>query len=569
MSIELDRRSLLRTLAGGSLGLSAGACHTPLPPQYPAIDVHCHVFNATDVPIKGFCKEIALSVPPDTFDGGANALAAFLEAILRFCTVDAKTEIDDIGKRGKIETLHGQEVDINIFDDSVTAAVKYIIENPSAQSEIAIQQKLIAAFDTFAQTAKASSARANPKKVAKGIRITGGQIFAVVWMACLMKCHRLSLIRRLATLPRDYPTEIKLFMPAMLDIGLWVGEPAEVSRHEDQIGVMRKIAIKHGGAYGVHGWVSYCPWRQIVDPHHLERVKWAIRDCGFIGVKIYPVMGYYPSHNKEKSKAEKYNTGLLPIPDYGQKLDQNLTDLYEWCVQEEVPILSHCSFSIYPANPAECDAVHHPMETCVGLRAGPENWKPVLDKYKSLRLNLAHVGGPWHIFDTPQNEGKRPPDPQWTGVVLSILGDSTLSGVTADLADMAEVLERNGDEQQIVARELAQMKTWLETPWGAQARKRLLYGSDWLMLAREPGNKRYYDRMRISIPSALKIDPADYLGLNAARQFGIAEIGGVRSKTRLRLETFYRDNNLDRSILSSWDQPRFEQTGRPRLSALS
>jgi predicted TIM-barrel fold metal-dependent hydrolase len=537
--MTIDRRTLLRGLAASAGGWTSGCVHhTPSAPQYAAIDTHCHVYNATDIPIKGFVKNVAFG------SNGAisDAIGTFLAAIMEACSLTASQESMEIDN-GSIPILTLSKKDErDLFDGTVgDVADKLIAQSIYAQT--AAQKDLLKMFDTFAGKRRGSY---TGRDVAKGVRASGGQIAGVFHMAFLMTRHRMELVGRLAKLPEHYPAEAKLLMPAMLDIHLWLGQKKPYSPHADQIALMTKIAKKHGSDFGVHGWVSYCPWRQIKDANQFERVKYAVMEGGFIGVKIYPVMGFLPSGNEAASATEPYNCELEnTVPGFGKLLDQNLDALFRWCESNGVPILSHCSFSIYPE-----------MYNCIrtlaaanlyGLRAGPDKWADVLVKYPALRLNFGHIGGPWHIV--PDHGVNPPPDGPWTKGVIEKLGSSALTGISADIADYAAVMGRNTKERGWREEELSQMDQWLT----ALARERVTYGSDWLMLSLEPHNERYYDKMRVEVPQRLHIGAKDFLGRNAARQYGIAAVGGQFPPARQRLEKFYRDNHLNRAILSSWD----------------
>src|SRR5262245_27117376 len=73
-----------------------------------AVDVHCHVFNSWDVPVRQFIKLVYL----EKFPGGhlADPLVDFLELIMRFDAPTTGEEIDEL-KRARFSLnrlkLHG------------------------------------------------------------------------------------------------------------------------------------------------------------------------------------------------------------------------------------------------------------------------------------------------------------------------------------------------------------------------------------------------------------------------------------------------------------------------------
>ena len=101
-------------------------------------------------------------------------------------------------------------------------------------------------------------------------------------------------LRRLITLPAQDATGVAMLAPALIDYSLWLDE--ETSPLRDQIDVMSAIAGT-AGSYAVHPYVPFCPWRQLVQPDLLPMVQEAVERRGFIGVKMYPVMGFRPYGN--------------------------------------------------------------------------------------------------------------------------------------------------------------------------------------------------------------------------------------------------------------------------------
>jgi predicted TIM-barrel fold metal-dependent hydrolase len=100
-------------------------------------------------------------------------------------------------------------------------------------------------------------------------------------------------------------------------------------------------------------------------------------DVKFFGVKIYPSLGYSPSDER-----------LLPI--------------YEICEKKNIPVLTHCGGEIVSTFEKEIEvrigskreiwAENNRIDLARRLN-NPENWEYVLERYKNLKLNVAHFGG--------------------------------------------------------------------------------------------------------------------------------------------------------------------------------
>lgn len=121
-----------------------------------------------------------------------------------------------------------------------------------------------------------------------------------------------------------------------------------------------------------------------VDPRRigiLELVKMKVKEGKgvFRGIKIYPPLGYLPTH-----------PNLIPVFDYCEKYD--------------IPITFHCSPGgmnnfrgrNYAASWAG-ESRWEDFQASDGKKSpfytAPEKWRPVLDRWKKLRINFAHMGG--------------------------------------------------------------------------------------------------------------------------------------------------------------------------------
>lgn len=108
----------------------------------------------------------------------------------------------------------------------------------------------------------------------------------------------------------------------------------------------------------------------------------AIEEQGFIGIKLYPPLGYAPCNNHDP------------------QLDKALECLYRFCCFEKdgtprqapIPITSHCSWCAGAYSNISVTGIGNKKKYYRAL-AHPRYWHQVLRDFPQLKLNLAHFGG--------------------------------------------------------------------------------------------------------------------------------------------------------------------------------
>jgi predicted TIM-barrel fold metal-dependent hydrolase len=332
--------------------------------------------------------------------------------------------------------------------------------------------------------------------------------------------------------------------------------------------VMTRIACRRGGPR-VHGFVGFDPLRQALYDHHrrspadmdpmavvrraIEVNQIVVGDStrttgGLVGVKLYPPMGFRATDNRHLPDATFNEPAYLRSPDtglgsqIGGKLDAALSKLYTWCSANNVPIMAHTSHSFGPSSDYEG-------------RADPIFWADVIKQnaFPQLRINLAHFG---HFnkavqYPRPQNYV----DECWEWTVGKILTSS--AEVYADISSLGEIL-KTGSSRKIVEC----MKAFKEH--FPNSDERLLYGTDWSMIAQEERfpklfSSRPFPDLMILFLRAVGYDDAQIEGImfrNAVRFLGLGkaefEKFGEKS-TRGRLEKFYAAHNLSSDWMTAFD----------------
>jgi hypothetical protein len=153
---------------------------------------------------------------------------------------------------------------------------------------------------------------------------------------------------------RFFSSEVGLAVPMLVDLSSGLSDKAQTTLAQQvELFDMLSQASMRGlvpGAPGLrlHPFVGFDPMRalnDVVAGATVALVKDAVLNKGFIGVKVYPEMGWNPFHNTPA------NAGS---PERAQALDTILDDFFGWCADEQVPVTAHCNHSNYP-NPNAAD----------------------------------------------------------------------------------------------------------------------------------------------------------------------------------------------------------------------
>lgn len=183
----------------------------------------------------------------------------------------------------------------------------------------------------------------------------------------------------------------------------------------------------------------------------------AFDKLGFKGVKLYPPLGYAPTHPK-----------LMEL-------------VYPYCLERGLPITAHCSRG----------GVCEKNKPCSALNADPDRWVPVLDKFPELKLCLAHFGGiedwrgyldePW-----PQNPPPTASD-NWLSNILDMIRSKKYPNLYTDIAYTAFYFPEVHDFLSVLLTEPV-------------VRDKVLFGSDFYMAEQEKIGER---QLAITLRAAL------------------------------------------------------------------
>ncbi|WP_447920426.1 amidohydrolase family protein [Achromobacter aegrifaciens] len=265
---------------------------------------------------------------------------------------------------------------------------------------------------------------------------------------------------------------------SLVDFDYWLASAA-LSSQESQIALHQLLSTLSNGY--MRPLVAYNPWSAVLDPQRVRaRLVDAIERRGFVGIKIYPPNGFRPLVNRDVPRVRRGEPS-------GVALERELTAMWGIAQRLGVPVMAH------GASTMGSDDVHDEY-------ASPQGWAEALMKLDSPRVNIGHFGGDdldgWSTEFAALME---------TGMGKNLYGDT---GYWENL--------RCGKLGSCTARD--QLKRIFETH--VMLNGRLMYGSDWHMLAQERGWARYPSEILQATRDF--IDPESLFGGNAIGCFGEA-----------------------------------------------
>ncbi len=176
-------------------------------------------------------------------------------------------------------------------------------------------------------------------------------------------------------------------------------------------------------------------------PNHYALMQRAFTELGYVGVKLYPSLGY--------------------------AIDSAaMHRVYKYCQAHAVPLLMHCSPNgfYYAAQYIE--------------NSSPDHWKTILDQYDDLNICFGHFGGGGALA------ARGLPDPDsWTGKIIRLMEDHP--GVYADISYHDAPMIGGLAERHY----FNNLKALLQTE---TVKERILFGTDYFMIRARLQDKNYW-----------------------------------------------------------------------------
>jgi predicted TIM-barrel fold metal-dependent hydrolase len=525
----------------GALVLSSG-CKCPLPAPPVVIDIHTHLFNARYLPIKGIAESRGI---PSDVAGGLEFLVLHMagdshltEAAGTYPEDPEETELDfQLLKR--IPTLTPPEARKQVIQriqgrlskagdplkgikglalskthvDEIHALRRFArraLLAPKAEEPLTAEE-LVQVLEEAGLLTDTHSSEAHPLILRGTLGTVEGYIAfffsALSSERTLLKAYHVC-----------YP-EVTLSVHEMMDMAATYGTSPEFP-FQDQVSKM--LALQGEAEPPILTFAAFDPFRR----KDALAIAQASFTKGVVGFKFYPPDGYRPAGNEipsmdhPKSVDSEWNSRYLNLTN--KELDEWNDQFFCYCQANEIPILVHCT-------PSGMEAVTSSKgDPGYGtLMASPYYWKTVLASHPTLRVCFGHSGGAEFWFNrTPVNG-----DPGWTfgDEVLALC--ETYPNVYCDAAYWETLLTDNGVQRlQERLRDLTATRPTLKS--------RLMYGTDWWMIAMEPGHSQYLHKMvDVFADPSLKSWRDSFFAGNAARFLNLKKLGNdPRLDLRIRGE---------------------------------
>lgn len=528
----VTRREVMQWMTGGAM---VGCCPEdpqPIPGVRSArsgvsVDAHCHVFNAADLPVATFIVGARTS-PVNKYLVNrptlAFSVAILAEAIAGFLTNAPLEDAESAFLNGEPVADPLQEWDkgvggflSDLFASSVPNGPRIWTANYRPEFE---PERLALG----AQLKQALAGQAWPTDSASGLRTLAlsrpntifSDINGVLEWCRQLSDFRIRIIDRLIELYGPERRGPSIFLPALVDFYRWlpdlsvaIKEGAPRVNLEQQVKLMERIIQLRPGFHPMLGVDPLADWKDTLSLlnrcFNVEGSDGA-RGNGFCGVKLYPPMGFSPSNNEHLRAISSVAADTVR---------DNLQRLYRYCQTYDVPIMAHCNQSNMT-----------PTSEANGTYAAKE-WRPVVEseEFRNLRINLAHFGGVSTTFLPAFKAGQPTPEQDEIGELMG------MGKVYSDIADETLVVH-SADREELAKAIRAYYERFPNAP------KRLMYGSDWIMLGFEFAEFPNYLGGWYEQFELVGQDQDAFFGQNALDFMGVTT---PDSLTQRRLQNFYDD----------------------------
>jgi predicted TIM-barrel fold metal-dependent hydrolase len=237
------------------------------------------------------------------------------------------------------------------------------------------------------------------------------------------------------------------------------------------------------------------------DDHRLIMER-ALLSNGFVGVKLYPSLGYSVN-------------------------SQPMQEVYRYCHTRDIPILMHCSNGGFYADEA------------FRKNSEPKLWKPILKKFKGLKICFGHFGGAESLCGADIEPNS------WTQQILELMENPENKGVYADISFHSEPMKNGAMENNY----FKNLKLLLNSQVFGD---RILFGTDFWLVRMVLTEKNYWEYFESTLNDKNLF--VKMTSTNPKRYLGISDVPGQSNENIKNYIKFIADHQsvVDPEAASQW-----------------
>ncbi len=259
---------------------------------------------------------------------------------------------------------------------------------------------------------------------------------------------------------RQLPNKTDAVVALMMDI---TSDGKDNGQFERQLKDTSAMVLAYPGR--ILPFVAVNPKR----PDHFEIMERALNGMGFVGVKLYPSLGY-DINSPEMDK------------------------VYAYCAKRQIPVLMHCTKTGFK---------HSDQYT---NNSSPEHWRGILEKHGDLKICFGHFGGDQFFAGLPEEDDL----PAWGPMILKLM--EQYPNVYGDISYHTAPMD-GGDVESTYFKAL---NSHINDP---KYKQRILWGSDFFLVRRRLREKNHWNYMRKMInpdnfDQISSVNPTRFLGLD-------------------------------------------------------
>lgn len=508
-----------------------GTLNVPL-----VVDAHCHIFNIEDVPAVPLLRGPVTHYLGESKSKLVYAFADVISGIFHLLAPSARTELRHLerlsAKYAESAAAVAQALDDEL--DRQRRRFSVIFSDAAQRSEFAeryaIQRKIfldgggpdirvLSDVDELSAEGIYGRLKAGVPAIQPAtVEFDPGQLIHFAFSLTSPRYLNLKTLQN-AYRGGDGAPAVDVFCPSQLDFNHWLGCSETATVQDDQVRLLEQIAIMSRGS--ILPFVAYNPLTDILENNaSFERVVRAVCKHGFIGVKIYPPMGFRPFGNALGPLGE-----TCPARTDATQIEARLACLYEWCLDRNVPVMAHTSHSF-----GKTDGYNE----C----AAPMGWELALQSFAGLRVQAGHFGGESEYALGPK---------QWAQRYVDLMSVRNGENLYVDLSNLGGLFASDSAVHEVINPLVLQP---LSTTPRQIVADRMLYGSDWYMTQLTKGWRTYLCEAseyfaEIECREAVPGLRNRVLGLNAASLYGLdpAAKGGKETNWD-RLTEYYKAKGI-------------------------